>query len=108
MTCSVWSVSPCGDATLLAEVGCHSLASHVDSNVVKGVDGRFRVVDGGAFPYDPLTRVNSGSLEGSNVNPTKALVDKIEASRAWDQQLKLITTTRELDSATADLMRLPS
>ena len=32
----------------------------------------------------------------------------IEASRAWDTQLKLITTAREIDTSAADLMRLPS
>ena len=78
------------------------------STVVKAVDGLFRVEGGGALPSDPLASVNTGSLEGSNVNPTKALVDMIEASRAWDNQLNLITTARELDDATADLMRLPN
>lgn len=31
----------------------------------------------------------------------------IEASRAWDTQLKLIATAREIDGSAADLMRLP-
>ena len=31
----------------------------------------------------------------------------IEASRAWETQLKLINTARELDGSGADLMRLP-
>ena len=51
--------------------------------------------------------VSQGFLEGSNVESTKALVDMIDASRAWETQLKLITTARELDSSGADLMRLP-
>ena len=32
----------------------------------------------------------------------------IEASRAWDNQLNLITTAREIDASATDLMRLPS
>ena len=90
------------------EAGRIKLAGWQGSPISKGLDGLFRVEGGGALPSDPLARVNTGSLEGSNVNPTKALVDMIEASRAWDNQLKLITTARELDDATADLMRLPN
>lgn len=105
---TIWIVPTGGDPNLPQQVGRLKLTSPVGSNVAKGLDGLFRVVGGGALPADPLASVNAGSLEGSNVNATKALVDMVEASRAWDQQLKLITTTRELDSATADLMRLPS
>src|SRR3546814_21106227 len=104
---SIWIVPNGGDPNQPQQVGRLKLASPVGSNVAKGLDGLFRVVGGGALPSDPLARVNSGSLEGSNVNPTKALVDMIEASRAWDQQLKPITTTRALDSATDDPMPLP-
>ena len=105
---TIWIVPAGGDPNLPQQVGRLKLTSPVGSNVAKGLDGLFRVVGGGALPADPLARVNSGSLEGSNVNPTKTLVEMVEASRAWDRQLKLITTARELDSATADLMQLPS
>ena len=83
------------------------LASPVGSDVVKGIDGLFRVRDGGVLPSDPGGKVIAGSLEGSNVETTKALVDMIDASRAWETQLKLINTARELDGSGADLMRLP-
>ena len=52
--------------------------------------------------------VRSGTLEASNVNPTTALVEMIDASRAWDTQVKMLTTAREMDSDTANLMKLPS
>jgi flagellar basal-body rod protein FlgF len=32
----------------------------------------------------------------------------VDASRAWDMQLKLISSAREMDASTADLMRLPN
>jgi flagellar basal-body rod protein FlgF len=41
------------------------------------------------------------------VEASRALAEMIEASRAWDTQIKLITTARELDSSGTDLMRLP-
>ena len=56
---------------------------------------------------DPEARVMTGHLEGSNVSATATLVQMIEASRSWDTQLKLISSARDMDSATTDLMRLP-
>ena len=82
------------------------LVSPAGSDIAKGLDGLFRVKGGGALPTDPDARVTSRSLEGSNVSSTQALVDMIEASRSWDTQLKLISDAREMDTSTADLMRL--
>jgi flagellar basal-body rod protein FlgF len=104
---TIWIVPQGGDPNQPQSVDRIKLASPTGSKILKGLDGLFRVDGGGALPSDPQARVVSGSLEGSNVEATKALVDMIEASRAWDTQLKLITTARELDGATADLMRLP-
>lgn len=83
------------------------LVSPAGADVVKGLDGLFRVRGGGILPNDPEAQLNSGMLEGSNVNPTAALVEMIEASKAWDAQLKLIGSARDLDSASANLMQLP-
>ena len=104
---TIWIVPQGGDPNQPQAVDRIKLASPVGSKILKGLDGLFRVDGGGALPSDPQAKLISGSLEGSNVEATKALVDMIEASRAWDTQLKLITTARELDGATADLMRLP-
>ncbi|PSJ39656.1 flagellar basal body rod protein FlgF [Allosphingosinicella deserti] len=104
---AVWIVPTGGDPALPQRVDRLKLASPVGSDVVKGLDGLFRVRGGGALPADPDARLVSGSLEGSNVEATKALVDMIDASRAWETQLKLINTARDLDGAGADLMRLP-
>jgi flagellar basal-body rod protein FlgF len=104
---SIWIVPLGGDASKPQKIDRLKLASPTGSAVVKGLDGLFRVQGGGALPDDPAGKVKSKSLEGSNVEATKALVDMIDASRAWDTQLKLISTARELDGASADLMRLP-
>jgi flagellar basal-body rod protein FlgF len=104
---SVWIVPLGGDASKPQKIDRLKLASPAGSQVVKGLDGLFRVRGGGALPDDPGGKVKSKSLEGSNVEATKALVDMIDASRAWDTQLKLISTAREMDGAAADLMRLP-
>ena len=104
---AIYIVPTGGDPNQPQLVDRLKLASPVGSDVVKGIDGLFRVRDGGVLPSDPGGRVIAGSLEGSNVETTKALVDMIEASRAWETQLKLINTARELDGSGADLMRLP-
>jgi flagellar basal-body rod protein FlgF len=104
---AIWIVPTGGDPKQPQLVDKLKIASPVGSDIVKGLDGLFRVRDGGILPSDPNGRVIAGSLEGSNVEATKALVDMIEASRAWETQLKLINTARELDGSGADLMRLP-
>jgi len=103
----VWIVPTGGDPAQPQEVDRLKLASPAGSDVVKGLDGLFRVRDGGILPDDPDARVVTRSLEGSNVSATQALVDMIEASRSWDTQLKLIGDVRDMDAATADLMQLP-
>lgn len=103
----VWIVPQGGDPQLPQEVAKLKLASPVGSTVLKGLDGLFRVPDGGILPEDPEARVKSGALEGSNVNSTLALTEMIEASRSWDVQLKMIGDARDLDVATAELMQLP-
>lgn len=96
-----------GDPAQPQELDRLKLVSPAGSPVAKGLDGLFRVKGDGVLPPDPDARVTSGSLEQSNVSATEALVDMIDASRAWDMQLKLITSARDLDGASAELMRLP-
>ncbi len=104
---AIWIVPAGGDPNAPQQVDKIKLASAVGSRIVKSLDGLFRVEGGGALPSNLQAKVASGRLEGSNVDPTKALVDMIEASRAWDNQLKLITAARDIDMSATDLMRLP-
>jgi flagellar basal-body rod protein FlgF len=103
----VWIVPTGGDPDNPTQVDRLKLVSPTGSNVVKGLDGLFRVRGGGALPADPDARITVGSLEGSNVNVTQALVEMIEASRAWDTQVNLLTSAKDIDTSAADLMRLP-
>lgn len=96
-----------GDPSQPQEVDRLRLVNASGSKIVKGMDGLFRIKGGGTLPDDPEARLATRHLEGSNVSATATLVKMIEASRAWDNQLKLISDAREMDSATADLMRLP-
>ena len=104
----IWIVPAGGDPNVPQQVDRLKLASPTGSRVLKGVDGLFRVEDGGILPSDPSARLTPHSLESSNVQMSQALIDMIDASRAWDTQLNLITTARDMDTSAADLMRLPS
>ncbi len=88
------------------EVGRLKLVSTAGSRIEKGLDGLFRVPGGGALPADEEARLQPGSLEQSNVEPTRVLVEMVEAQRLFDMRTKLISTARELDEGGAGLMRL--
>lgn len=105
---AIWIVPAGGDPNQPQQVDRLKLASPAGSHVQKGLDGLFRVADGGALPSDPDARLTPHSLEGSNVNTSQTLIDMIEASRSWDMQLQLVTQAREMDTSAADLMRLPN
>jgi len=100
-------VPPGGDASSPQDVDRLKLASPQGSNVVKGLDGLFRVRGGGVLPSDPDAKVESGAIEGSNVDSSAMLIQMIEASRSWDSQVRMISTAKQMDTDAADLMRMP-
>ncbi len=97
---------PGGRVDQPVQVDTIRLVNAKGSTVAKGTDNLFREVNGGVLPEDPGAKVTPGSLEGSNVNATSALVNMIEASRAWENQVKLINTAMEIDSSGTNLMRV--
>jgi len=82
------------------------IANWQGSSIVKGVDGLFRVRDGGVLPADEEAEVITGALEQSNVDVTSILVQMVEAQRLFDMRTKLVSTAKELDEGGASLMRL--
>ncbi|MCI4591555.1 flagellar basal body rod protein FlgF [Sphingobium sp. BYY-5] len=104
----IWGVPQGGDPANPQQIDRLKLVNAAGSSIAKSNDGLFREVNGGALPSDPLASVTSGSLEGSNVNSTQALIQMIEASRAWETQVKMIDTAKQMDDGGASLMRLDS
>lgn len=88
------------------EVARLKLVSTAGSAIEKGLDGLFRVPGGGALPADEEAKLQPGSLEQSNVEPTRVLVEMVEAQRLFDMRTKLISTAKELDEGGATLMRM--
>lgn len=97
-----------GDPASPERVDQIKLVSPKGSRVAKGLDGLFRVEGGGTLPADPDAKIAQGAIEGSNVNSAQALVEMIEASRGWENQVKMMSTARQVDTDAADLMKLPS
>lgn len=103
----VWIVPLGGDPANPVQTDHLKLVSATGSNIAKGNDGLFHVANGGALPSDPNAQLTAGALEGSNVNVTKTLTDMIDASRAWETQVKMLSGAKEMDTSTAELMNLP-
>ncbi|WP_425229196.1 flagellar basal-body rod protein FlgF [Sphingomonas sp.] len=84
------------------------LANTRGSDTVKGMDNLLRVRGGGALPADLDAQLTAGSLEGSNVNMTQALVDMIENQRSYEMTASLMKSAKDMDESGASLMRLPT
>jgi|ERR1700761_1395345 len=70
------------------------------SQMQMGSDGLMHMNDGTQAPTDADVRLSSGTLEGSNVNPSAELVKMISLSRQYDMQVKSIRTSEDnADSA---------
>lgn len=82
------------------------LANWRGSQIEKDLTGLFRVPGGGVLPTDENARLQVGSLEQSNVDPTEVLVEMVEAQRLFEIRAKVISTARELDEGGAQLMRM--
>lgn len=102
---TLWIVQSGGEPQQIERL---KLVSPTGSTIVKTINNLLAVRGGGSLPADPEATLIPTALGTSNVNPTTALVDMIESSRAWDTQVKMLTTAREIDSETANLMKLPS
>ena len=86
------------------------LATTAGSEVplTKTIDGFVRPFDGTVPEPDNRALLLNGFLEGSNVKSVDELVAGIDQSRAYEVNVKFLTTAKEIDEATASLMRMPS
>ncbi|MBV1883738.1 MAG: flagellar basal body rod protein FlgF [Pseudomonadales bacterium] len=89
----------------LTEVDRMKLVNPEVRELTKGADGMFRRKDGNIEPPDSVVRVQSGVLEGSNVNPVEALMEIMSLSRQFELQMKMMTKAEELDENSARLLQ---
>lgn len=97
------------NAPLGQKVVVGQLATTFGSEVplAKTIDGFVRPIDGNVPAPDNKTVLLSGFIEGSNVKSVDELVSGIDQSRAYEINVKFVTTAKEIDEATASLMRMP-
>ena len=98
------------NAPIGQKVKVAQLATTFGSEVplAKTIDGFVRPIDGSVPATDNRTLLLSGFLEGSNVKSVDELVSGIDQARAYEINVKFVTTAKEIDEATASLMRMPS
>lgn len=101
------SIRPLGQqANELVEVNRIKLVNPDPATLTKREDGLVRLIDGGETPPDANVELVTGSLEGSNVSTIEAMVKMIELQRQYEMQLKMMTTAKENDAASDQLLRV--
>jgi flagellar basal-body rod protein FlgF len=107
--------APDGTITILPEGATPEALAIVDrikmvnpgnDRLVKGEDGLLRLKEGDEADADAATELVAGAIESSNVNISDALVTMIELSRKFEMQVKMMQTAEEMDSTSAQLMKM--
>lgn len=101
---TISAVPNTGSLNAVVQVGRIKLASIEPGQAVRGDDGLFRTKDGNPAPADDRATLTSGALEGSNVNPVESMVGMISAARAFEMQMKMISTAEANARAAAQLL----
>ncbi len=86
-------------------VGRLKLVNTPATNIEKKTDGLMHTKDGAILAADAGITLNTKGLEASNINPIDSMVEMLKSSRAFELNVKLLATAKELDDATAKLMR---
>jgi flagellar basal-body rod protein FlgF len=94
-------IAPDGTVSVVATFGTPNNANAIgrlklvnppETDLVRGADGLFRLRSGEPAPADEAVKLTSGTLEGSNVNVTDAMVNLISLSRQFEMQIKMLQT----------------
>jgi flagellar basal-body rod protein FlgF len=104
------SIKPLGSASdaPMQKIDQLKLVSPVGAQTAKGLDNLLYVKGGGTLPQDMTAQVQTGALEGSNVDMTQTLVDMIENQRAYEVQANMLKNAKDMDQGGASVMSLQS
>ena len=98
------------DGTLGADghsLGRLMLVEAAPGALLRGDDGFFRRAPGAPEPVaSAQVRVQSGALEGSNVNPATVLVDMIANARRFEMQMKTVQTADQNEQQANKLLAM--
>jgi flagellar basal-body rod protein FlgF len=100
------SILPLGAGVGLAQVDRIRLVNPDPKDLEKGDDGLIRLKDGAlAAEVDDSVQVESGFLEGSNVNSVASLTEILSLSRQYELQVKLMSQADQNSEASARLLQ---
>ncbi len=75
-----------------------------EEKLTRGEDGLFRPGNGDPLPADATARLQSGTLEGSNVNAVETMVAMISAARQFEHQMKILQSAEQQEQSAAKLL----
>ena len=100
------SIVPLGQTpNTISTVARVKLVNPPVDTIQRGNDGLFRSTSGQPLEADASVKVDSGSLESSNVNLASCMVNMIELSRHYDMQVKALHTAEEDAQASTKLLQ---
>ena len=100
------SIVPLGqNSSEIAVIDRIKMVNPPNGRMVKGEDGLLRLRNGGTAEADGQLRLNSGAVEGSNVNIVNAMVEMIELARRYEMQVKMMQTANTMEEASTRIMR---
>jgi len=73
-------------------IGRIKMVNPPEADMVRGADGLFRMRNNQPADANETVKLASGTLEGSNVNVTDAMVNLISLSRQFEMQMKMMQT----------------
>ena len=108
---TVFGSLPSEPQTPPVELGKLLLLDASATPLVRRVDGLFTTLDpqfkNALFPTGPnVASLQSGALEGSNVNPVEAMIKMMDFSRSYEAQIKMISEIKSIDETGTTLMKL--
>jgi flagellar basal-body rod protein FlgF len=78
-----------------------------NQDLFKDKNGIFKPKEPGTvFPADAGVTLQTGALEGSNVNAVGEMTGLIDLQRHFEMQVKLMKTTEKMDESSSSLLRL--
>ena len=103
----VVEIRPVGaPADALEDVARLKLVNPNVHGLTRGGDGLFRQIDGLDSLEDNTVRIQSGTLEASNVNLSEELTDLINLQRHFEMQVKMMKNAEDIDKSSESLLRV--
>lgn len=77
-----------------------------NQQMMRSDDGLFRLKSGLTAELDETVSLQSGAIEGSNVNAVSEMVALIDLQRQFEMQIKMMQTAEENDRSAAKLLNI--